>query len=342
MHIAIDAMGGDHGPSVVVPGALAGARSHDVSLLLVGRKEELQDILSNHDTSRIDVEVVNAVQTIEMDDHPAQAVRRKPNSSINLALRLVKEGRAQAMLSAGNSGAVMAASLMTLGRIKGIDRPAITSGIPNAKGSFSLIVDLGAVTDPKPMNMVQFAVMGQVYAHTVMSIANPTIALVSNGEEASKGNALVQQAYPLLSATEGLNFVGNVEGRDIAAGTVDVFVTDGFTGNVVLKTIEGTASMLMHLVREEITSTITRKLAALVLKPAFRQIASRLDYAAIGGAPLLGVDGAVIICHGRSSELAIQNAVGVCKRAVEQDLSGGIRRRVAVTQEATTETPAST
>lgn len=331
MHIAIDAMGGDNGPSVVVPGALAGARAHGVSILLVGRKHEVEDALSNLDVSGIDVDVVEATQTIDMDDHPAQAVRRKPDSSITVALQLVKDGKAQAMLSAGNSGAVMAASLMTLGRIKGIDRPAITSGIPNAKGTFSLIVDLGAVTDPKPINMVQFAIMGQVYAQTVMSIPDPTIALMSNGEEASKGNLLIQQAYPLLSKTEGLNFIGNAEGKDIAAGTADVFVMDGFTGNVVLKAIEGTASMLMHMVRDEITSTLTRKLAALVLKPAFRHVANKLDYAAIGGAPLLGVDGAVIICHGRSSEIAVKNAVGVCKRAVEHDLSGSIRRRIAAT-----------
>ena len=334
MYIAIDAMGGDHGPSVTVPGALAGARRHHVSLYLVGRRQDIEDALSKHDTSGIDVEVIDASQTIEMDDHPAQAIRRKTDSSINVALRLVKEGKAHAMMSAGNSGAVMAGALMNLGRIKGIDRPAITSGIPNAKGGFSLIVDLGAVTDPKPINMVQFAVMGQVYAQAIMGITNPSIGLLSNGEEASKGNALVQSAWPLLNATEGLNFAGNVEGKDIAAGTVDVYVTDGFTGNVVLKTIEGVASMLIQLIREEITSTFPRKLAALVLKPAFRSVARKLDYAAIGGAPLLGVDGAVIISHGRSSELAIENAVGVCKRAAESDLAGKIRERVSATHEA--------
>jgi glycerol-3-phosphate acyltransferase PlsX len=333
MHIAIDAMGGDHGPSVVVPGALAGARKHQVSLLLIGRKQEIEEVLARHDTSGVNVEVVHATQTIEMDDHPAQAIRRKTDSSISVALRLVKDGKAAAMLSAGNSGAVMAGALMTLGRIKGIDRPAITSGIPNAQGSFSLIVDLGAVTDPKPINMVQFAVMGQVYAQAVMGIENPTIGLVSNGEESSKGNALVLNSWPLLNATEGLNFVGNVEGKDIAAGSVDVYVTDGFTGNVILKTIEGVASMLIQLIREEITSTLPRKLAALVLKPAFRAVASKLDYAAIGGAPLLGVDGAVIISHGRSSELAIENAIGVCKRAAESDLAGEIRKRVSATHE---------
>lgn len=333
MHIAIDAMGGDHGPSVIVPGALAGARHHQVALLLIGRRQEIEDVLAHHDTNGIDITVVDASQTIEMDDHPAQAIRRKSDSSISVALRAVKEGRADAMLSAGNSGAVMAGSLMTLGRIRGIDRPAIITGIPNAKGGFSFILDLGAVTDPKPINMVQFAVMGQVYAQAVVGIEDPTVGLLSNGEEQSKGNNLVHATWPLLNSTEGLNFAGNVEGKDIPAGAVDVFVTDGFTGNVVLKTIEGVASMLMQVIRDEITSTLPRKLAALALKPAFREIASSLDYAAIGGAPLLGVDGAVIICHGRSSERAIDNAVGVCKRAVEENLAGRIRDRVNVTHE---------
>jgi len=334
MRIAIDAMGGDHGPSVIVPGAIAGARRHGAALLLVGRRDAIESVLAVQDASGVDVEVVDASETIDMDDHPAQAVRRKADSSINVALRLVKEGRAQAMLSAGNSGAVMAASLMILGRIKGIDRPAITAGIPNAKAGFSLLLDLGAVTDPKPINLVQFAIMGQVYAQTVMGIANPRIGLVSNGEEPSKGNALVQHVHPLLQATRGLNFAGNVEGRDIAAGTVDVFVTDGFTGNVVLKTAEGVATMLVDLLRKEITSTLPRKIAALMLKPAFRKLGATLDYAAIGGAPLLGVDGAVIISHGRSNERAIENAVGACARAVEHDLAGTIARRAAAAQPA--------
>lgn len=342
MHIAIDAMGGDHGPSVIVPGALAGARLHNVSLFLVGRKADIETVLANQDTVGLDVEIVDATQTIDMHDHPAQAVRRKSDSSINVALRLVKEGRAQAMMSAGNSGAVMAASLMILGRIKGIDRPAIAAGIPNAKAGYSLLLDMGAVADPKPINLVQSAVMGQVYAQSVMEIENPIIGLVSNGEEASKGNALVQQVHPMLNATEGLNFVGNVEGRDIVAGDVDVIVTDGFTGNVILKTAEGVASMLVDLLRTEITSTLPRKLAALVLRPAFRALGAKLDYAAIGGAPLLGVNGAVIISHGRSSERAIENAIGACARAVEHDLAGGIAKRVSATHAAAAEVPVAT
>src|SRR5699024_1381298 len=211
-----------------------------------------------------------------MNDHPAQSVRRKTDSSINVALRAVKEGRAEAMLSAGNSGAVMAASLMTLKRIKGIDRPAITTGLPNVKGGSSFILDLGAVTDPKPINMVQFAVMGQVYAQAVLEIDDPTVGLLSNGEEESKGNNLIRATWPLLNSTEGLNFAGNVEGNEVTAGSVDVYVTDGFTGNVVLKTMEGASSMLTQVIREEITSTLLRKLAALILKPAFRDVSYQL------------------------------------------------------------------
>lgn len=337
MRVAIDAMGGDHGPSVVVPGALAGARQNNTGIFLVGREADVYAELNKHDTTGLDVEVVNATETIEMHDHAAQAVRRKPDSSINVALRLLKEGKAQGMLSAGNSGAVMAASLMVLGRIKGIDRPAITSGVPNAKGSFSLLLDLGAVTDPKPLNMVQFAVMGQIYAREVMGIEDPTIGLVSNGEEASKGNALVLKVHPMLEATEGLNFIGNIEGNDILAGDVNVCVMDGFTGNVVLKSIEGVASFMMSMLKDELTASIPRKLAAAVLRPAFRSVAGRLDYAGIGGAPLLGVDGAVIISHGRSNTLAVQNAVGACVRAAERDLPGKILNRVQSTLDASHE-----
>jgi phosphate acyltransferase len=331
MRIAVDAMGGDHGPSVIVAGAVDGARANNTAITLVGRQEIINAELARLDTSGVDVDVVNAADEITMDDHPAQAVRRKQDASINVAMRLVKDGKADAMVSAGNSGAMMASALMVLGRIPGIDRPAITSGVPNGKNAHTMIVDLGAVVDPKPVNMVQFAMMGQVYAETVVGIENPTIGLVSNGEEASKGNQLIQTVHPMLRDTAGLNFIGNVEGRDILTGEVDVVVLDGFTGNVVLKSIEGTATMLMKILKQEITSTLPRKLGALILKPAFKAVARRLDYAEVGGAPLLGVNGAVIIAHGRSNELAIRNAVGVGVRAAQHDLKGQIAARVAAT-----------
>lgn len=330
MRIAVDAMGGDHGPQIVIPGAIDGARAYDCALALVGQEGPIRDELAKLDTSGLDIEVVAASENIGMEEHPAQAVRRKPDASINVALRLIKEGRAEAMVSAGNSGAVMAAALMTLGRIPGIERPAIASYLPTIR-SRTLVLDLGAVTDPKPANLVQFAIMGKVYAEKVLDRPNPTIGLLSNGEEPTKGNHLVQATWPLLEQTAGLNFKGNVEGRDVPQGTTDIVITDGFTGNVVLKTAEGVGSMIVELLRRELTATLPRKLAAFVLRPAFRAVRSRMDYAEIGGAPLLGVNGAVIISHGRSNQTAIRNAVGVGKRSAEQDLAGAIREVIAAT-----------
>ncbi len=329
--IAIDAMGGDHGPEVIVRGAIDGARRFDASISLVGTPSEITRAIDGLDHAGVDLDIVEATDIITMDEHPAQAVRRKPESSINVAMRLVREGRADAMVSAGNSGAVMAGALMQLGRVKGIERPAIASYMPTAANN-TLLLDLGAVTDPKPSVLVQFAVMGQVYAQRVLDIENPTIGLLSNGEEASKGNALVQAVHPLLAAAEDLNFIGNVEGRDVAMGTVDIVVTDGFTGNVALKTAEGVASMLVEVLRAEITASIPRKLGGLLLKPAFRALRSKLDYAEIGGAPLLGVNGVVIISHGRSSAKAVENAVGVAVRSANHDLAGGIAERFAPTE----------
>lgn len=343
LRIAVDAMGGDHGPSVIVPGAVSGARQNKASLALVGAREEIERTLAGIDSQGVDVEIVEAAEVITMDDHPAQAVRRKRNSSINVALNLVRDGRAQAMVSAGNSGAVMAASLMILGRIKGIDRPAIATYLPTIK-SKTLVLDLGAVTDPKPSNIVEFALMGQVYAERVLGIANPTVGLLSNGEEPSKGNQFVQTVHPLLAKTPGLNFVGNVEGRDVPMGTTDIVVTDGFTGNVVLKTAEGVVSMLTTILRQEFTATLPRKLAAAVLRPGIRNVRTKLDYAEVGGAPLLGVNGAVIISHGRSNERAIESAIAAAVRSIEHDLAGGIVERVDrahdVIEEAAAEPPA--
>jgi glycerol-3-phosphate acyltransferase PlsX len=330
MRIAIDAMGGDHGPEVIVQGAIDGARRFDASVLLVGTPSKITTALDGHDHAGVNVDIVEATDIIAMDEHPAQAVRRKPESSINVAMRLIREGRADAMVSAGNSGAVMAGALMQLGRVKGIERPAIASYMPTATSN-TLLLDLGAVTDPRPSVLVQFAVMGQVYAQRVLDIDNPTIGLLSNGEEPSKGNALVQAVHPLLAAANDLNFVGNVEGRDVVMGTVDIVVTDGFTGNVALKTAEGVAAMLVDVLRTEITATIPRKVGGLLLKPAFRALRSKLDYAEIGGAPLLGVNGVIVISHGRSSAKAVENAVGVAVRSADHDLAGGLSERFAST-----------
>ena len=331
MRIAVDATGGDHGPSVVVPGAVAGARATGVDIALVGPTELMRGALTKLDITGLDVSLVEAPDEIGMDEHPAKAVYRKPRSSIVVGIKEVKSGRTDAFVSAGNSGAVLAAALFELGAIEGIDRPAIASYFPTLRGR-SLVLDLGAVTDPKPQYLVQFALMGKVYAERILGVPNPTVGLLSNGEEPTKGNRLVQETFPLLAATPGIDFRGNVEGKDVTAGTVDVVVTDGFTGNVALKTAEGAAAMLTELLRRELTATIPRKLAAALLRPAFRSVRQRLDYSEVGGAPLLGVDGTVIIAHGRSDAKAIANAVVVAQRAVAADLCGGIRELASAAQ----------
>jgi len=328
MRIAVDAVGGDHGSAVVVSGAIDGARRFGVALLLAGPEAEVRQALANCNTSGVDVIVEDAPQIIGMEEQPAQAVRRKPRSAIAVALDAVKEGRAAALVSAGNSGAVMAGALQKLGRIPGVDRPAIAGYLPSIKGK-TLVLDLGAVTDPRPTHLVQFAQMGSIYIERAFGVARPTVGLLSNGAEPSKGNQLVQETFPLLAAASGIDFHGNVEGNDITRGVVDVVVTDGFTGNVALKTAEGAAALINETVRRRLTSSIVRKALAGLLRPAFREVRKELDYAEQGGAPLLGIDGVVIISHGRSNERAIASAVGVAKRSVEGDVPGTIARLMA-------------
>lgn len=326
--IAVDAMGGDHGPGVVVPASIEASRRFNVGVTLVGQAEVLERLIAGNDLTGAHITVVDASEVIGMDDHPATAARKKPDSSIGKALSEVREGRANAMISAGNSGAVMAVALLKLGRLPGVDRPAIAGTIPSVR-SRTLVLDLGAVTDPRPAHLVEFAWMGHVYAERVMGVTRPAIGLLSNGEEAGKGNQFVQEVYPLLEAETRLNFYGNVEGKDVPLGTVDVVVTDGFTGNVALKVAEGVASLTTHIIREELTRTWSRKLAALMLRSAFRSVRSRLDYSEIGGAPLLGVNGNVIIAHGKSDAKAIMNGIGVAATAAAQDLSGAIVEAIA-------------
>jgi glycerol-3-phosphate acyltransferase PlsX len=324
MNIAVDAMGGDHGPAVVVAGAVESARNWGMQLTLVGRIAEIERALSKTDRRNLSISLIDAPETIEMDEAPAMAVRRKPNSSMSKALTEVKEGRCGAMVSAGNSGAVMAASLAILGRIKGVERPALTVVLPTIRGN-TILVDLGAVTDPKPLHLVQFAHMAKVFAEANFGKKNPTIALLSNGEEPSKGNLLVQEVFPLLAAEPELNFVGNAEGKELLKGTIDIVVTDGFTGNIALKSMEGAVSTLVEIIREEVTRTTRRKIASLFLRPAFREIRARLDYAETGGAPLLGVNGVVVVAHGRSDARAVMNAVHAGQIAAEQELPRKIR-----------------
>lgn len=323
LRIAIDAMGGDHAPTEPVAGAVAAARAYGVEVALVGRTAAIEAELRKHDVAHLTLPIIEAPDVIAMDEHAANAARRKPNASINVALRQVKEGSAAAMISAGNSGAVMAASLFVLGRVPGIERPAIGALLPTSQGHV-LLIDAGANTDPKPNQLLQFGQMGSIFMERVRGISAPRVGLLANGEEATKGNELIQATHPLLAAS-GLNFIGNVEGKDIPAGVADVVVTDGYTGNVVLKLSEGVAVTLLGMVRDELTANPLTKLLAAGLRPAFRRVRARLDYREVGGAPLLGIEGVVVIAHGRSDARAIQNAIRAAKEAVEGGALGAIR-----------------
>jgi glycerol-3-phosphate acyltransferase PlsX len=325
MRIAVDAAGGDHGLETVLPGALDGARRFDVGLFLSGPEAEIRQALSKLDVSGIDIVVADAPDIIGMEEQPAQAIRRKPRSAIAVALDAVRAGDADGLVSAGHSGAVMAGALFKLGRVRGVERPAIAGYMPSMTGK-TLVLDMGAVTDPKPSHLVQFAQMGSIYTERALGVANPTVGLLSNGGEPSKGNQLVQETFPLLAAAPGITFYGNVEGNDITKGVVDVVVTDGFTGNVALKVAEGAAALINETVRRRLTSSLLRKGLAALLYPAFQEVRKELDYAEQGGAPLLGIDGVVIISHGRSNARAVASAIGVAKQSVEGEVPATIAR----------------
>jgi glycerol-3-phosphate acyltransferase PlsX len=318
MRIALDAMGGDDAPRVAVAGAVEAARE-GVTVLLVGRQEALRALLAGYPgAGALPLEVVDAPDVVAMQEHPVNAVRRKPGSSIVVATRLLADGRADALYSAGNSGAVMAAALFTLGRLEGVHRPAIGAVVPLLTGRV-LLVDAGANTDCEPVHLLQFAQLGSAYMEHVYGLARPRVGLISIGEEETKGNALVQATYPLL-ASSGLTFAGNVEGKDVTAGKVDVAVCDGFTGNVMLKTAEGVQELVFNLVRGAVQTRLRYRLAGAVLRPALRAAAKRVDYTEVGGAPLIGVRGPVFIGHGRSNERAIANGIRRAAEAATGDL----------------------
>lgn len=349
MRIALDAMGGDDAPVSPVAGAVmaakeAAAANRDMTIILVGREEVVRAELRKHDLSgglESRLPIVNATEVVEMHEHPAQAVRRKKDSSVVVGLNLVKKGEADAFVSAGHSGATMAgATLGAPGRIKGVERPALATVFPSKAGPI-LVLDVGANTEVKPEYLVQFAQMGVVYAQKVLKKSNPRVGLLSNGEEESKGTALVQETHQLLKQTPGINFAGNAEGKDVLEGSFDVVVTDGFTGNVMLKTTEGVASMILKIIREELTSNLAFKLLALGLKPAFGKIKDRMDYEKYGGAPLLGVNGIVIITHGRMKPEGIKNAIRVAGETFQNGTTEGIKTLFAKAKPAQMEAEAS-
>src|SRR6266568_1644983 len=311
MRIAVDAMGGDYAPAEIVKGAALAADELGIDISLVGIPSAVQPLLDNHRR----LQIVPCTQVIAMDEHPAQAVRNKPDSSMAVCARLCKEGRADGWTSAGNSGAIMAAALLIQGRIRGVERPALGSIVPTRDG-FAYFVDVGANVDSKPEYMVQFAMMGGVYAREMMGRANPRICLLSNGEEEGKGNELVKETTRRLK--ESLpGFVGNVEPKDLYAGKADVIVADGFVGNIAIKMAEATAEFLFRNLREEIPKTLTGKLGGLLIRPGVRQIRDRIDWREFGGAPLLGIDGVAVVAHGRSDARAMKNAIRVTRDAVE-------------------------
>jgi phosphate acyltransferase len=334
VRVALDAMGGDNAPGEIVLGAVQAAREYSMGVYLVGREDAIRAELAKHDTQGLDLPIVQTDEVIEMNEHPASAVRRKRNASMTLALQLVRDGSALGAVSAGNSGAMMAASLFTLKRIEGVDRPALGGIFPTTDG-VSLVIDIGANTDCKPEYLQQFALMGSIYMERIFSVSSPRVGLLSNGEEESKGNEQVQQAHQLLKAnaeTLGINFIGNVEGRDIPAGGADVVVCDGFVGNVVLKLSEGLAETLLGMLRTQMTSSLPSKLAAAVLRPGLRKVYRRMDYAEYGGVPLLGINGSAIVSHGRSNAKAIKNALRVARQTAETNVAGAIAEGLAKLQ----------
>jgi phosphate acyltransferase len=330
IRIAVDAMGGDRGPDEIVAGALAAA-SPEIVPILIGP--------SGLDTHGL--EFVEASDVIAMDEKPAEAVRHKPQSSLVVACRLVGEGKADAVISAGNTGAMLAACLLELRRIPGVRRPAIAVTIPARRGP-SVLLDSGANADARPEDLVQFAHMGAVFAEEILGVSHPKVRLLSIGEEAEKGNHLTLKAHALLAASD-LNFAGNTEGRDLLVRAGDVVITDGFTGNVALKLLEGTIQSLLEAFREEVTATFRGKLGGLLIRPAARRLRERLDPDTYGGAYLLGLRGLAVIAHGNSSRRAIENAIRLAARGVENDVVGRLVERVGETvlasRPSTTPTP---
>ena len=318
--IAIDAMGGDFAPSEIVVGALRAREELDVEVLLVGDVPQIEAILNQH-TSSHKIEIVPSEGTIEMHEEPLSGLKRKPKASINVAMDLVKQKRADAVVSAGHSGAAMAAALLRLGRLPGIDRPAIGAVFPTMiAGKPVLILDVGANVDSRPKFLDQFAVMGSVYSRYVLDVENPKVGLLNIGEEECKGNDLAIRAHQLLKENPKINFVGNAEGRDVLSGNYDVIVCDGFVGNVLLKFAEAVGEVMLNIVKEELPQGLNGMLGTAILKPNLKRIKQRMDHAEHGGGLLLGVAGICIISHGSSQAPSIFNAIRLAKEAVDHQV----------------------
>lgn len=333
MRIAVDVMGGDHGPATVVEGALLALRSHPeiASLYLVGREVEIKEALRHHRQIDQRVEIVHAGEVLTMEDKPLVGLRRKKDCSIARAVDLVKDGRAEALISPGNTGGVVTAATVKLRTLPGVERPAIFAVIPAPENDF-VLVDAGASVECRPLHLAQFAVMGDIYSRDVLGYARPRVGLLSVGTEDIKGNELTQEAFKLCRRLN-FNFLGNVEGHDLFANRVDVVVCDGFVGNIVLKTCEGLANNLFRWLRSELTKNPKRQLGALLAKGAFRTIKRRIDPEMHGGAPLMGLNGSVVIAHGSAQERAIMNAIGQAVKAVQNHVNETITREIQAAAE---------
>jgi glycerol-3-phosphate acyltransferase PlsX len=328
IRIAVDAMGGDNAPAEVVRGAILAAKEYPVEILLVGREEVVNQELAAAAAERPrNIEVVDAREVIEMDDAAIAPLRKKRNSSIRICANLVAEGRADAFLSAGNTGATWTSARMVMGMIEGVSRPALAAILPNVN-RHTLLLDVGANVDTKPNHLREFAVMGHFYAQMVFGIAQPRVGLMSIGEEEGKGNELTKETYRVMKET-GLNFIGNAEGRDVFNGNADVVVCDGFIGNVVLKASEALGEFVSRTLRDEMMKSWPRKIGGLLAKSAFDDLKKRMDYSEYGGAPLLGVKGGCIVCHGRSNAKAIKNAVRVAREFAMNHIDAKIQERVS-------------
>lgn len=326
MQIALDAMAGDHGPEELIAGALLATKQADLHVSLVGDekllRKHLEKIAPDAEATNV-IKIVHSSQVVEMSEHPVDAIRKKKDSSVMVAFDLVRQGEADAVVSAGNSGATMAAGVRRLGRLKGILRPGIASLFPTQKKPV-ILMDIGANVDCRPKHLLQFAVMASAFSR-VLDISNPTVGLLTIGEETGKGNILIKESYPLLK-NSSLNFIGNVEGQNVFQGDVDVIVCDGFVGNVCLKISEGLVDAAMQMLKDEIIKSWPAKLGYLLARPAFKAFKKRVDYAEYGGAPLLGIDGTGIICHGKSSSHAIKNAIIGASKMVELNINQDILR----------------
>jgi glycerol-3-phosphate acyltransferase PlsX len=326
MRIVLDAMGSDTHPGPEVQAAIQAAGEFAEKIYLVGHEALVRPLLQGSPAELSKIELIHAPEVLKMEDKPAENARRKSQNSMAIGMDLIKEGKAQAFVTAGNTGGAMANALFRLGRIRGVKRPALTAMFPVRSG-YCVVTDIGANAECKPEYLLQFAVMGSVYAEKVMGVKNPRVGLLSNGEEAGKGNLLVKEAYPLL-AQSGLNFIGNVEGKELFGGQADVVVTDGFTGNILLKSSEAVAKLITEVLREKLMASTRTKIGGLLARPAFNEIRKMLDPGEIGAAPLLGIDGLVFVGHGRSDGRALYNAIRIARQAVAADLLNAMSQAI--------------